>query len=129
MPVRKLMISRGLPDDAPVPLHRARPTLVAAAPPPADPHLVHHRLEALERLVRIRDHGGLTAEEFAAEKALVLGLPASEPDTPRRSPTLTAFLLDWRLLSAGIAAGLAISYATAPQDLLGLLDRAARLLG
>ena len=124
MPARKLLISRGFPQDTVVPIDRAR----AAS---AESNLVLGRLEALERLVRLRDQNVLTPQEFAAEKALVLGLPAADAPhpPPERTPALAARLFDWRLLLAGTAAGLALSWYSAPQDLLGLLDRAARLLG
>src|SRR3954447_5704430 len=48
--------------------------------PPASPdyQLVHDRLTSLERLTRLFELGALSAEEFAAEKALVLGLPGDE---------------------------------------------------
>src|SRR6185295_14491705 len=48
--------------------------------PPASPdyHAVHDRLTSLERLTRLFELGALSAGEFAAEKALVLGLPADE---------------------------------------------------
>src|SRR3954451_435922 len=48
--------------------------------PPATPdyQLVHDRLTSLERLSRLLETGMLSAEEFAAEKALVLGVPADE---------------------------------------------------
>jgi hypothetical protein len=124
MPARKLLISRGFPQDTVVPIDRAR----AAS---AESNLVLGRLEALERLVRLRDQNVLTPQEFAAEKALVLGLAAADasPPPPAHTPALAARLFDWRLLLAGTAAGLALSWYSAPQDLLGLLDRAARILG
>ena len=109
----RLSISRGhqlqeTPDSAPPQL-----TLVAqpvegepaplCAPNPASPvtpdyHAIHDRLTALERLTRLFECGTLTAEEFAAEKALILGLPADElvlrdlapvhfvPAAPRKAP-------------------------------------------
>src|SRR5688572_4755245 len=91
----KLIISRGIPAAAASPMRdsgqRPRPELVRTAPPPraperipaaplapADYHLVGQRIDALERLSLLRDIGVLTPEEFAAEKALVLRLPAEE---------------------------------------------------
>ena len=48
--------------------------------PPASPdyQVVHDRLSALERLTRLFELGALSADEFAAEKALILALPADE---------------------------------------------------
>src|ERR1700709_2437198 len=54
---------------------------LAQAPPSSpDYQLVHDRLSSLERLTRLFELGALSAEEFATEKALVLGLPADELD-------------------------------------------------
>lgn len=111
----------------------------AAAAPSAGPapdfNLVHHRLAALERLSLLRDKGALSAEEFAAEKALVLRLPAEElwlaPEAaiPTRGPSLLGRLFSLKMLVAGAAAGVCLSAITAPQDLLSLIDRAAVLIG
>jgi Short C-terminal domain len=135
---RRLIISRGLapvPEtngagDEPRPAQRPDP----AAPAP-DFCLVHHRLAALERLSDLRDKGALSAEEFAAEKALVLRLPAEElmlaPEVmvPPRGPSLLGRLFSWKLLAAGVAAGLALTAFTAPRDLMAMADQAARLIG
>ena len=53
----------------------ARDEPPATVPPPVSPEYrpVHDRLNALERLAHLRDLGVLTDEEFAAEKAKVLG--------------------------------------------------------
>jgi len=97
--------------------------------------LVHDRLTALERLDRLHEKGALSAAEFTAEKEAILGLPADDlllhtaAALPPRSPSLVGRMLDWRLLTVGIVAGLALGIATRPQDLLGALDRAARLFG
>jgi hypothetical protein len=140
----KLMISRGVPAvEQAVPLGR-RPEPSVQAPlqpvssrqdiPASDIHLVDYRLAALERLSRLRDKGALSLEEFAAEKALVLALPTGEMElAPEqiirpRGPSLLSRLFGWRMLAMGAAAGLIFSYVTAPQDLLGLVDRASRLL-
>ena len=40
------------------------------------------RLARLERLVALRDAGALTDEEFAAEKAAVMGAPSQPPAGP-----------------------------------------------
>jgi hypothetical protein len=140
----KLMISRGVPAaEQAVPLGRrpeppAQTPLQPALPrndgPASDIHLVDYRLAALERLSRLRDRGALSLEEFAAEKALVLALPAGELElVPEqilrpRGPSLLGRLFGWKMLAAGAAAGLIFSYVTAPQDLMGLVDRASRLL-
>jgi hypothetical protein len=140
----KLMISRGLPAAAEaVPIRREPEPRQAPAPPaertaPAaspDYHLIHYRLAALERLSVLRDRGALSADEFAAEKALVLRLPAEELElgremaAVRRGPSLLGRLFSPKFIAVGAAAGLCLSAFTAPQDLLGLLDRAARLIG
>jgi len=135
---RRLTISRGL---APVP-ETAAAALAPRPARPADPAapapdfcLVHHRLAALERLSLLRDKGALSAEEFAAEKALVLRLPAEElmlvPEgmLPPRGPSLLGRLMSWKLLAAGVAAGLCLSAYTAPRDLMLLADQAARMIG
>ncbi len=54
----------------------AAPPAPAAAPAPAE-----DRLARLERLVALRDAGALDAEEFAAEKAALMG-PAPSPAPP-----------------------------------------------
>src|SRR3954451_17975403 len=93
--------------------------------PPATPdyQLVHDRLTSLERLSRLLETGMLSAEEFAAEKALVLGLPGDElvlstlapigfvPAAPRRrtdrGPSLLGRMLGWKFLLFSLIAGLA----------------------
>ena len=134
------MISRGVPaaEQAVSLGRRPEPPSLHAIPrqdcPTSDIHLVDYRLAALERLSRLRDKGALSLDEFAAEKALVLALPAGELElVPEqiirpRGPSLLGRLLGWKMLAAGAAAGLMFSYVTAPQDLLGLVDRASRLL-
>ena len=104
--------------------------------PAADFRLVHHRLAALERLAALLEKGALDAAEFAAEKALILRLPAEElvlgPERAAvqpRGPSLLGRLLGWRVLAAGAALGLAVSFATQPQELLTVAERAGRLLG
>jgi hypothetical protein len=135
---RRLTISRGLAP-VPGPAAAAVPPRAAAAADPdapaADFCLVHHRLAALERLALLRDKGVLTADEFAAEKGLVLRLPteelllASDGMRPPRGPSLLGRMLSWKLLAAGAAAGLCLSAYTAPRDLMLLADQAARLFG
>lgn len=141
---RRLTISRGL---APLPEAAATPPAARPSRPPEaiarmapiaptpDFCLVHHRLAALERLSLLRDKGALSAEEFAAEKALVLRLPAEElmlvPESmvPPRGPSLLGRLFSWKLLAAGVAAGLCLSAFTAPRDLTAMADQAARMIG
>lgn len=135
---RRLIISRGLapvPDSAAKPLAPRPPRPAEAFEPASDFCLVHHRLAALERLSLLRDKGALSAEEFAAEKALVLRLPADElmfaPEgmVPPRGPSLLGRLFSWKLLAAGAAAGLCLSAFTAPRDLMAMADQAARMIG
>lgn len=158
----KLIISRGLqavPEAAPRPVEREaqprpelravpqprpgeRPERPVAAPAGArapvsiaDYQLVRERLDALERLSLLRDIGVLSPEEFAAEKALVLRLPAEEllldeeHLLPRRGPSLLGRLFGWKMLLVGAIVGLGLSAYTAPQDLMKLADGASRLIG
>lgn len=115
----------------------------AGPPPPASPdyHLVHDRLTSLERLARLFGQGALSAEEFAAEKLLILGLPADEyvlreaapvhfvPAQPRRAqrgPSLVGRMLSWRSLGMGLIAGLGFSYASQPDATLRFFEQLAR---
>src|SRR5215207_9215469 len=120
----KPSISRGRGLSGP---DRAGPRLsiVARAPAAPEPSIspeyqaVHDRLSSLERLARLREQGALTDEEFAAEKAAILGpapdeLILNEPllaPEPPRPPTLLGRLFGWRIIPVGILAGLALSYA------------------
>jgi hypothetical protein len=116
---------------------------VPPSAPPASPdyQLVHDRLSALERLTRLFELGALSAEEFAAEKALVLALPADElvlrepapvsfvPAAPRRAPrgpSLLGRMLGWKFLSCSLAAGLALSFATQPHETARLFEQLSR---
>ena len=149
MPTGKLAISRGhqlrsLPDESGprlslVPQPAQQPLPPAEAPPPAtaDYHLVHDRLTTLERLTRLLDQGALSPEEFAAEKAIVLALPAEElvlrepaewrmpaaPARPPRGPSLLGRLFSWKFLPVGLVAGLGLSYAAQPDETLRFLDQ------
>lgn len=120
------------------------PQTMAPAPSSPDYLVVHDRLTAIERLTRLRDQGALTVEEYAAEKAIVLGLPADElvlhapapadwpaapPPRPARGPSLLARLFDWKLVPLALAAGLGLSYASQPQETLRFFDEALRLVG
>jgi hypothetical protein len=148
----KLMISRGMPGAAEavpvrrepeqrlyaVPSEPARPRPAPVAEmrdaPAPDYHLIHYRLAALERLSLLRDKGALSPEEYEAEKALILRLPAEELELgresilPRRGPSLLGRLFGWKLLLAGLLTGIGFVAATAPQDLLGLLDQVSHFL-
>jgi hypothetical protein len=116
-----------------------------AAPVASDYHAVHDRLGALERLARLLEAGALSAEEFAAEKALILALPADEillcnpapvhfvPAAPRArpqgGPSLIGRMLNWKFLIFSLAAGLSFSYAAQPQATARFLDQSLRTIG
>ena len=98
---------------------------------------VHDRLTALERLARLHDQGALTDAEFAAEKAmllarhtdeLVLNEPLLAPE-PARGPTLVGRLLGWRFIPVGIVAGLALSFASQPDETMRFFEESLRLFG
>jgi len=147
----KLSISRGHelqgPPEPPAPpqltLVPARPV---AEPVTPDYAAVHDRLTSLERLTRLFELGALSAEEFAAEKALILALPADElvlreaapvhfvPAAPReriraRGPSLLGRMLSWKFLLFSLVVGLGFSYATQPNETQRLLDQILRLIG
>ena len=122
------------------------PVSVLQQAPPASPdyHLVHDRLTSLERLTRLFELGALSAEEFAAEKALVLALPADElvlrtaapvgfvPAEPRgrpRGPTLLGRMLGWKFLLFSLVAGLGLSFAAQPNETTRLFEQTLRLFG
>lgn len=80
------------------------------------------RLTALERLVRLYEQGALSIEEFAAEKALILGEPPRVtpvhfvPARPRQSrPSLLGRMLSWPFLLLCLVAGIGLSFATQPE--------------
>ncbi len=111
---------------------------VAAVPPPVSPEYqpVHDRLSALERLARLREQGALTDEEFAAEKASILGpadtLVLNEPlvaPEPVPSQSLLGRLFGWKIIPIGLAAGVALSYASQPRETLRFFEDALRLFG
>jgi hypothetical protein len=132
MQTGRLSISRGHQ------LQEARGTRLRPAPPASPEYQgVHDRLTALERLARLLDLGALSAEEFAAEKALILSLPADElvlrdpapvhfvPAAPRRAapgPSLLGRMLSWQFLLLSLSVGIAFSFWTQPAE-------TARLLG
>ena len=113
--------------------------------PPASPdyQLVHDRLTALERLTRLFEHGALTAEEFAAEKMLILGRPSDElvlcdaapvsfsptrPRGPRPGPSLVGRMLSWKFLLASLVIGFGFSFVAQPDATLQAFDQVARYL-
>ena len=125
---------------------RTAPVSVPEQAPPAtaDYQLVHDRLTSLERLTRLFELGALSAEEFAAEKALVLGLPADElvlrtlapvgfipaaPRVPARGPTLLGRMLGWKFILFSLVAGLVLSYLAQPRETTHLFEQIARLFG
>lgn len=146
----KLSISRGYQAADPAPAaprltlvpRQAEPVRAKAkpAPAPVTPEYkpAHDRLAALERLARLAKQGALTAEEFAFEKARLLGHFAAEapfensapsPSPRAPGPSLVGRLLGWKFIPVGLAAGLALSFASQPQQTLRFFDEALRLLG
>lgn len=128
-----------------VPQPAERDSADRAAPVTADYQVVHDRLSALERLTRLFELGALSAEEFAAEKMLILSLPADElilrdlapvhfvPAAPRkapqRGPSLLGRMLSWKFILFSLVVGLAFSFATQPNETQRLLGQALRLFG
>lgn len=133
----KLAISRGRPS--------AEPPLLAlvpeeAAPAPARPDLVEHRLTSLERLTRLYEQGALTVDEFIEEKALILGRRAGDNDGPvapvhfvpaasRRGPSLLGRMLGWRFLLFSLVVGLGFSFAIQPDTTTRFFSQLSRALG
>ena len=115
----------------------------------ADYGWIHERLSAVERLVRLYDQGALTAAEFAAEKAVILGGGPLDPPQPairtqpvsfapvaraaapgkRRGPSLIGRLIRWPVLLPGLVAGLALSFASQPEATMHFLDEGLRIFG
>ena len=154
---RLALVPREEPSAVPAPVgvdkRQAPPARKPAAPVPevsplvpASPeyHFVHDRLTAIERLTRLRDQGALSAREYAAEKAIILALPADElvlhaavPDQeqvaprplPVQGPSLFGRLFDWKILPFALAAGLGLSYATQPVETVRFFEEALRLFG
>jgi hypothetical protein len=98
---------------------------------------VHDRLTALERLAKLHDQGALTDAEFAAEKAMLLArhtdeLVLNEPllaPAPPRGPTLLGRLFSWRFIPVGVVAGLALSFASQPNETMRFFEETLRLFG
>lgn len=146
----RLSISRGhqwseTPDQpAPPPLKLVPQPAAAPAPASPDYQIVHDRLNALERLTRLFELGALSADEFAAEKALILALPADElvlrdlapvhfvPAAPRRAqrgPSLIGRMLNWKFLLFSLVVGIGFSFATQPNETQRFLDQILRVAG
>lgn len=99
----------------------------------------HDRLDALERLGRLRAQEILSAEEFAAEKALILGAvdticDRTEPVAGRSSKdkpqaSLLGRMLSWKFLPIGLVGGLALSFGIQPQETVRFFEQALRALG
>ena len=125
-------------------------SLVEAWPAPepasADYAAVHDRLTSLERLTRLFELGALSADEFAAEKALILALPADElvlrepapvhfvPAAPRqriraRGPSLIGRMLNWKFLLFSLLVGVGFSFAAQPNETERFFDQILRLFG
>jgi len=138
----KLAISRGHEMADPPHLTLVPATPDAVPPPPASPdyHFVHDRLTALERLARLHEQGALSAEEFAAEKALILGLPADEyvlreaapvhfvpaGRAQPRGPSLLGRMMSPKFLALCLVAGFGFSYAAQPAETVRLFEQAGR---
>lgn len=124
------------------PAPAAAPARTQTEPLP-DHALIDRRLTALERLTRLLEQGVLTEEEFADEKALILGRFARRatvgnpiafvprPDSrPHRRPSLLGRLVGgWRAIPVGLVAGLALSFGTQPAATFRFFDESLRLFG
>jgi hypothetical protein len=129
------------PKREPAPVPQRAQMLPESPPVSPDYFAVHDRLTALERLTRLHESQFLSADEFAAEKALILALPADEillcePAPPRfepvpqpRGPSLIGRMLGWRFLLFSLCAGLAFSYAAQPNVTARFLDQSLRAIG
>jgi hypothetical protein len=115
-----------------------------AAPASADYQIVHDRLTSLERLTRLYEQGALSAQEFAAEKLLILGRPADElllrdpapvhfvpaaPRRPVRGPSLVGRMLSWRFMALSLVIGLGFSFGTQPEATMRFFDQTLRAFG
>lgn len=103
--------------------------LARPAPQSIDYHLVHDRLTMLERLTALRAGGTLSEEEFLAEKAGILALPADElvlrHAVPAEGfgPSLLGRVLNWKVLALGAVSGVSLGFFTRPEDTISLLAR------
>ncbi len=137
------------PRNEPLALHEpaAAPAPAPPSPEPLPDHaLIDHRLTALERLTVLLERGVLSQQEFADEKALILGrfarraltegpvafVPAApRPDRvrPRGRSLLGRLFGGWRAIPVGLTAGLALSFATQPVATYRVFDELLRLFG
>jgi hypothetical protein len=147
----KLSISRGhqlqgTPEQPAPPQLTLVPEPPVAEPVTPDYAALHDRLTSLERLARLFELGALSAGEFAAEKALILALPADElvlreaapvhfvPAAPRerirsRGPSLLGRMLNWKFLLFSLVVGVGFSFATQPNETQRFFDQMLRLIG
>ena len=115
---------------APAPEAEVEPEVAEPEPTPLGLP-IQERLDALERLVRLAEQGAFTPEEFAAEKALILGRAPAEPAAaivPRR-PSLLGRLIGWKLIPFGLVAGLGLSWFAQPAETRRVFEEALRLFG
>ena len=144
----KPSISRGHErEDAPENVHRLSIVARGDPPPPVPaptPCLsplyqpVHDRLAALERLAHLHERGALSDEEYAAEKAvilerhpdeLVLNEPLIGAEAPAPGPPLLGGWLSWKFIPVGLAAGLALSFASQPRETMRFFSDLFSLFG
>jgi hypothetical protein len=137
----RLSISRG----SEIGRERSGPRLTLVPDPPpqlpveeeASARTVDDRLTALERLAALRARNLLTEEEFAAEKALVRGVPpetaaergSSAQDRQASSPSLLGRMFSWKFIPIGLVAGLALSFGAQPRQTMRVFDQFLLLLG
>ena len=100
----------------------------------ADGHqAILERLDALERLARLRSLEMLSADEFAAGKRLLLAHSAEQgsavPGENAVGPSLVARMFSWKFLPIGLVAGLALSFGAQPQETVRFFDQALRMFG
>ena len=142
----RLAISRGHSMSEPphLALVPAEPMPVPEAPASADYHIVHDRLTSLERLTRLFEQGALSEAEFAAEKMLILGLPAdelvlrdaapvhfvpAEPRRPQQGPSLVGRMLSWKFLALSLVVGFGFSFGTQPDETIRFFNQIPRFFG
>ena len=106
---------------------------VQSAGEPDGHQAILDRLDALERLARLRSLDLLSADEFAAGKKLLLANSAEEgsavPSDDAVGPSLVARMFSWKFLPIGLVAGLALSFGAQPQETIRFFDQALRMFG
>ena len=126
----------------------SRTKLAEAEPRPApeqvlpDERRLTARLDALERLARLRSQDLLTAKEYASEKALLLGhsgedqaipqlrtVAAAAPGDIEQGRSLVGQMFSWKFLPIGAVAGIGLSFGIQPQETMRFFDQALRLVG